>query len=367
MLTFYILLLFVVLYICLRNYQYKTSAKIFIIVSSMALILISGLRHEGVGSDTYAYIMSFENIKYTSWDEILHNFFQRAFVPQEYEERDPGMSVIMKCLWQLGMDARGFLFFVAAFLIIPLGIVVYKFSENLKVVLYTYVFYAGMFYGYLPNSAVRQSMALAFVLWAFLLLRNRRFVFSAIFILAGAIIHRSAFIALPLIPLVFIKKTTLLYNLAMILFFIIISMQDNFIKFALGENNIYQNYGSYYMDNMQEKPFKVILLMLFHYLVSMFYVWKCKNETMQNRIIILSSAACFALVPLIWINPTALRSISYFGIFVPTLLAMACSNMRLGKVLLLSLILLFLYQSDPRESNYHFMWEQMDLPDSYYF
>lgn len=366
MLTFYILLLFVVLYICLRNYQYKTSAKIFIIVSSMALILISGLRHEGVGSDTYAYIMSFENIKYTSWDEILHNFFQRAFMPDVYEERDPGLSIIMKSLWHLGIDARGFLFFVAAFLIVPLGVVVYKFSENLKVVLYTYVFYTGMFYGYLPNSAVRQSMALGFVLWAFLLLRNRRFVFSVIFILAGAIIHRSAFIALPLIPLVFIKKTTLLYNLAMILFFIIIFIQDNFITLVLGENSIYQNYGSYYMDNMQEKPFKVILLMLFHYMLSMIYVWKCKNETMQNRIIILSSAACFALVPLIWINPTALRSISYYGIFVPMLLAMACSNMRLGKLLLLSLILLFLYQSDPRESNYHFMWEQMDLPDRYY-
>lgn len=366
MLTFYILLLFVVLYICLRNYQYKTSAKVFIIISSIVLILISGLRHEGVGTDTYAYIMSFENIQYTSWDEILHNFFQRAFVPNEYEERDPGMDVIIKSLWQLGMSSRGYLFFVAAFLIIPLGVVVYKFSENLKVVLYTYVFYASMFYGYLPNSAVRQSMALAFVLWAFLLLRNRRFVFSVIFVLAGAIIHRSAFIALPLIPLVFIKKTTLLYNLAMILFFIIIFIQDNFITLVLGENSIYQNYGSYYMDNMQEKPFKVILLMLFHYMLSMIYVWKCKNETMQNRIIILSSAACFALVPLIWINPSALRSISYYGIFVPMLLAMACSNMRLGKVLLLSLILLFLYQSDPRESNYRFMWEQMDLPDRYY-
>lgn len=366
MLTFYILLLFVVLYICLRNYQYKTSAKVFIIISSIVLILISGLRHEGVGTDTYAYIMSFENIQYTSWDEILHNFFQRAFVPQEYEERDPGMSVIMKCLRQLGMSSRGYLFFVAAFLIIPLGVVVYKFSENLKVVLYTYVFYAGMFYGYLPNSAVRQSVALAFVLWAYLLLRNRRFILPVILILAGAIIHRSAFIALPLIPLLYTKRTTLLYTLATILFFVIIFMQDNFITLALGEDSIYQNYGSYYMDNMQEKPFKVILLMLFHYLVSMIYVWKCKNESMQNRIIILSSAACFALVPLIWINPSALRSISYFGIFVPTLLAMASSNMRMGKVLLLSLILLFLYQSDPRESNYHFMWEQMDLPDRYY-
>ena len=366
MLTFYILLLFVVLYICLRNYQYKTSAKVFIIISSIVLIMLSGLRHEGVGSDTYAYMNFFEDMQYTSWDEILHNFFQRAFMPDVYEERDPGLSIIMKSLWQLGMSSRGYLFFVAAFLIIPLGVVIYKFSENLKVVLYTYVFYAGMFYGYLPNSAVRQSMALAFVLWAFLLLRNRRFVFSVIFILAGAIIHRSAFIALPLIPLLYTKRTTLLYTLAIILFFIIIFMQDNFITLALGEDSIYQNYGSYYMDNMQEKPFKVILLMLFHYLVSMIYVWKCKKETMQNRIIILSSAASFALVPLIWINPSALRSISYFGIFVPTLLAMTCSSMRLGKVLLLSLILLFLYQSDPRESNYHFMWEQMDLPDRYY-
>ena len=364
--TFYILLLLVVLYFCLRNYKYKTASKIFIFITSIVLILVSGLRHEGVGTDTYNYIMSYENIQYTSWDEILHNFFQRAFMPKDYQDRDPGLSVIMKSLYTMGLDAREWLFFVAAFLLTPLGIVVYKFSENLKVVLYTYVFYVALFYGYLPYSAVRQSVAFAFVLWAFLLLRNRRFVFAFISIMLGAIVHRSAFIALPIIPFLFTKRTKLLYVLSIILFLAILVMREQFVTLLLGDDNIYGEYNSYYSNNQQGKPINIILLMIGHYLLSMFYVWKYRNFSLQNRIIVLSSAACFALTPLIWVNPTALRTISYYGVFFPMLFAMMCGSVKYGRFLLFMLIMVFLYYTYTQDSNYNFMWEQMDLPDNYF-
>ena len=365
--TFYILLLLFVLFIILRNYKYKTASKIFIFITSIVLIILSGLRHEGVGQDTYAYIFFYEDIQYTSWDDIWNNFFQRAFMPKDYEDRDPGLSLIMKCLYTIGLSTREWLFFVASFLIVPLGIVVYKFSENLKVVLYSYVFYVALFYGYLPNSAVRQSVALSFVLWAFLLLRNRRFVLATISITLGAVIHRSAFIALPIIPFLFTKRTRLLYVLSIVLFFVIIVLQDRFVTLLLGDDNIYGEYNSYYSENQQGKPINIILLMIGHYLLSMFYVWKYRNFSLQIRIVVLSSAACFALTPLIWVNPTALRTISYYGVFVPMLFAMMCSNVRYGRFLLLMFILVFLYYTYSQGSNYHFMWEQIDLPDSYVF
>ena len=364
--TFYILLLLVVLYFCLRNYKYKTASKIFIFITSIVLIILSGLRHEGVGQDTYAYICSYEGVQYTSWDDIWRNFFQRAFLPKDYQDRDPGLSLIMKCLYTIGLSAREWLFFVASFLIVPLGIVVYRYSENLKVVLYTYVFYVALFYGYLPNSAVRQSVALGFVLWAFLLLRNRRFVLAIISITLGAVIHRSAFIALPIIPFLFTKRTRGLYVLSSVLFFVIIVLQDRFVNLLLGDDNIYGEYNSYYSDNQQGKPINIILLMIGHYLLSMFYVWKYRNFLLHNRIIILSSAACFALTPLIWVNPTALRTISYYGVFVPMLFAMMCSSVKYGRFLLFMLIMVFLYYTYTQDSNYHFMWEQMDLPDNYF-
>lgn len=363
--TFYILLLLVVLYFCLRNYKYKTASKIFIFITSIVLIIVSGLRHEGVGQDTYAYIFFYEDIQYTSWDDIWNNFFQRAFMPKDYQDRDPGLSLIMKCLYTLGFSVREWLFFVASFLIVPLGIVVYRYSENLKVVLYSYVFYVALFYGYLPNSAVRQSVALSFVLWAFLLLRNRRFVLATISITLGAVIHRSAFIALPIIPFLFTKRTKLLYILSITLFFVIIVLQDRFVNLLLGDDNIYGEYNSYYSNNQQGKPINIILLMIGHYLLSMFYVWKYRNFSLQNRIIVLSSAACFALTPLIWVDPSALRSIAYYGVFVPMLFAMMCSSSKYGRFLLFMLILVFLYYTYSQGSNYHFMWEQMDLPDRY--
>lgn len=363
--TFYILLLLIVLYFCLRNYKYKTASKIFIFITSIVLIILSGLRHEGVGQDTYAYIFFYEDIQYTSWDDIWRNFFQRAFMPKDYEDRDPGLSLIMKCLYTFGFSTREWLFFVASFLIVPLGIVVYRYSENLKVVLYSYVFYVALFYGYLPNSAVRQSVAFAFVLWAFLLLRNRRFVLAIISITLGAVIHRSAFIALPIIPFLFTKRTKLLYILSILLFLAILVMREQFVTLLLGDDNIYEGYNSYYSENQQGKPINIILLMIGHYLLSMFYVWKYRNFSLQNRIIVLSSAACFALTPLIWVDPSALRSISYYGVFVPMLCAMLCSNVKYGRFFLLMLILVFLYYTNSQDSNYHFMWEQMDLPDRY--
>ena len=66
---------------------------------------MSGLRHEGVGIDTYNYICYYEDIQYTSWDEIWRNFFQRAFLPKDYQDRDPGLSLIMMCVYTIGLSA----------------------------------------------------------------------------------------------------------------------------------------------------------------------------------------------------------------------------------------------------------------------
>ena len=55
-----ILILFaIVLYLIFKNQDFATGNKKYIIWMTIALTLVSGLRHEGVGNDTYAYMMMY--------------------------------------------------------------------------------------------------------------------------------------------------------------------------------------------------------------------------------------------------------------------------------------------------------------------
>ena len=96
--TLAVLLFLLILYIHLRKYRYSVAAKRYIVLISIVLIAISTLRHEAVGNDTYAYIMSYENIHLKSWNEVLNRFWIRTFMPDSYEDRDPAVSVIMKVM-----------------------------------------------------------------------------------------------------------------------------------------------------------------------------------------------------------------------------------------------------------------------------
>ena len=168
-----LIVLCVILYCVFPNKTNKYAIKQYIYIVTCLLIVVSGLRHEAVGNDTYAYMQSFDKMYMLSWDDILGNFWQSYLYPGiDGNGKDPGQLVVMKALSLVLPDSRFFFFLLAIVLLVPLGIFIYRNSESLETSCFSYVFYITMFYPYLPNSAVRQSFALSVLLIGYLYLQK---------------------------------------------------------------------------------------------------------------------------------------------------------------------------------------------------
>lgn len=357
------------LYYNLRHKNYESGAKSFIFIVSILLILLSGLRHEGVGNDTYAYIMNFENSVDLSWKGVFDDYFRRYFSPVDNGEKDPGYLFVLKLMHTLGVNSREYLFIVAIILITPLGFFVYQNSTNLKMVLFSYSFYMILFYGYLPNSAIRQSLALSCILWAYVFLIKSKLLTSICLIIVGSMFHKSALITLTIIPFLYLNNVQTIYKWFLLPFVGILMFPENVAQILVSNNEIYSGYssGTFYSSAGYSRPYMIILLIAIFYILGWGYIRKFNRciISRQQRLLFLGCAYTFMLVPLIWVNPSALRIISYFGPCMAIVVGSCISKLKEMKLLFPLLILVFFYKSISQNDYYHFMWEKMEMHDRY--
>ena len=166
-----LILICVLIYMKYGNTTDKRIIKKYVYFITFLLILFSGIRHEAVGNDTYGYMKNFDDLALRPWSDIFSNFWDLYLNPGS-QGKDPGELVIIKACSHLLPNSRVFLFFVAIVLLIPIGMFVYRNSDTLRTPCFFYVFYITMFYPYLPNSAVRQSFALAILMAGYMLLQK---------------------------------------------------------------------------------------------------------------------------------------------------------------------------------------------------
>lgn len=357
------------LYNNLRNKNYKSGAKSFIIIVSILLIILSGLRHEGVGNDTYAYIMDFENSVDLSWKEVFQDFFRRFVSAVDNGEKDPGYLVFVKLMHIIGLNSRVYLFVTAIILMTPLGYFIYHNSTDLKTVLFSYCFYMILFYGYLPNSAIRQSLALSFILWAYLsLMRNKLFT-SICLIVAGSLFHKSSLIVLTIIPFLYTKNIQTIYRWILLPFVGFLMFSGTVAQSLVSGNEIYSGYasGTFYSSAGNSKPYVIVILITIFYFIGWIYLKKFKSDSMskQHKLLFMGCAYTFMLTPLIWANPSAIRIISYFGLCMAIIVGGCISKLKDMRFFFPLFLLVFFYKSISQNDNYHFMWEKMQMHERY--
>jgi len=356
------------LYYSLRNRSYKSGSKFFISIISIVLIVLSGLRHEGVGNDTYAYMLNYVNNSNLSWEYVFDDFVRRFLSPMGNGEKDPAYLILIKIMHILHINVRLYLFVIATILLIPLGVFVYRNSKNLKTVLFSYCLYVTLFYGYLPNSAIRQSIALSFVLWAYLYIIDKEHIFISIcLIVIGSMFHKSALITLIIIPFLYIDNIQFFYKLALIPFSAILIFPTTIAQFIVGDYDIYSGYssGDYYTN--RSRPYIIILLISFFYYLGWIYIknFDRKKIACHQKTLLIGCAFTFMLVPLIWVNPSALRIISYFCPCMAIIVGYALSDIKNKNIIYVLVIISFLYKSISSFGEYHFMWENMKLHERY--
>lgn len=358
-----LILLFIILYYCSANKSNPRTIKNYIKFVTVVLILVSGLRHEAVGNDTYAYMLNFDDAVQTPWSDIFSNFWDLYLNPGE-EGKDPGELVIIKAFTYILPNARFFLFVVAAILLIPLGVFVYRNSKSLETPCFFYVFYITMFYPYLPNSAIRQSFALAILLLGYLLLQKRKLIPFILLLLIATLVHKSILITFLILPYYFINKPRLLYYASFGLFILMLFYYQYIGVYLASQSEIYEMYASgAYLDSA---PFMVILMILGLYVLGCFGIMR-DSERSNNRIIYGGAAMTLVWVVLVRLNPSLIRLIAYFGPWMGIMVPLALKQWRPKdyKIFFAFILIIFVLRAIITPDNYHFMWQEMELHDRY--
>lgn len=359
-----LILICVLIYMKYGNTTDKRIIKKYVCFITFLLILFSGIRHEAVGNDTYAYMNNFDDLALRPWSDIFSNFWDLYLNPGS-QGKDPGELVIIKACSHLLPNSRVFLFFVAIVLLIPIGMFVYRNSDTLRTPCFFYVFYITMFYPYLPNSAVRQSFALAILMAGYMLLQKGKMKYLIGLILVASLVHKSILISFLILPYYYLRNTKMVYRLSLLLFVAMLFGYEYIGVYLASQSDIYEMYASgYYASNSM--PFMVILMMIGLYAIGWFVVGR-DSTAYEHRLLYGGAALSAVWVIMVRLDPTVIRLVAYFGPWMGLLVPYAVGKLNSddAKKIFTILLIIFLIRAAITPDNYHFMWQEMKLHERY--
>ena len=168
----------------------KFERKWTCILSTLTLVLFAGLRANNVGADTVQYLHSFE---YCS----IYSSINSALYDRSLDENAIEIGYyILEYLCHLIMSYNSFKLLCASLTIIPVGYILYKYSNHPTVSFL--LFYMLPIYTLLSMSAIRQGIAFGFVLLAMDMCFQKRWKMYVTWMLIALLFHNSVAILIPL-------------------------------------------------------------------------------------------------------------------------------------------------------------------------
>lgn len=362
--VFYSLIIVLLLYFLCRGLKPSIEKKYFCILASFSLVLISGLRHPDVGehSDTVNYLTSFDQAGEISWQTIFKNFFITYFSPSYGGEiwKDPGFSIFEKIVHGFTSNHQVYLLIIAILCIVPLSVFIYKNVKDSKSALFAYAYYIFFFFNYIPNSSIRQSIALSLLFFCYNYLQKDKLLRCLLVLILASTIHKSVFIFVLFIIIHKLNANKLVFKNAYLLFLILIFAYQFIAPYLANLGEIYAVYGEsdYYSTN--EKPYKfLIFIFLLYLLILIPVIIKKEQEFERYKIAYLASAFALFLSPLLFIAPAILRIIVYFAVWNFVLIphSIELYDKSYGRFIMLGLLGLFLYMSFNSIGDYRFFWQ----------
>lgn len=325
--------------------------KVYCIFAGILWILISGLRGLEIGADTYAYFTSYNAIKNESLFKLWNNIYQRYILHQDIQ--DPGYDFFVKLTQYVTDNYQIFLIIVAVVFMVPFTIWIAKESKNPII---SFVLYSSLFFAFFSITGIRQTIATALVVlvgdW---LIKEKKIVFFIIVCLIASTIHYSALVFLPFyfmskIPVN--RKTIFGWSIIFILA-IIFRYQ---LKMIFIDMSGYTDYAETYAG-AGTPTFTILLFLLF--ILSILSYKRDQDLKEYNRFYVALYMAIFFL-PLTWLNPSAMRIVQYFSIYlvvlVPEMIESVFDNRSKKNVTVIVIIVLvaLLIKNQP---SYCFFWQ----------
>lgn len=345
----------------LNNTNKKT--KWYVILITLLLILDSSLRHLSIGPDTSTYYMFFNDVQLESWSDIFKSFGDTYL---RGEGKDPGYSLLVKTFQLFSTDFNLYLFVIASWFFIPLGIILYRFSTHIFQLVFAFVLYIALF-RIIALSGIRQQIATGFTFIAFIYFQKKQYKKYFIAIFLGSFIHISLllFLLLYLVNVFVDKKIKILHwltflSVPLVIIFanIIVLFMASFIK-----NDYYSDYGLKEMSGGAQTYVGLILLISFSCLL--FLKKDFFNNNYNNKVFYSNLPLLTFFSPLIMLDGSMIRMGQYFTIYlmllIPFLFDYITKKGSLRIYLYSFSIVLIILFSLSTPTKYYFFWEHVSF------
>lgn len=327
--NYFIFPFIIILGIVLGISDSSKNRRAFIYIVTVMLMLQTSLRSLSVGSDTASYYYVFFKVQDMSWLEIWESFLDRYLY--RTSEDDAGYLIMQKTIGTFTSSWHLFVFIAQLTFFIPLGKLMYKYSNRMRQLVFAYVLYVALFH-IIALSGGRQLYAIGMTILSFLYLDEKKYAKSISFVFLGAFIHLSSLLfLLPIILSKFNVKLLKTIHLITLLLLPLTVLFVNEIIVFMGSVVKIEKYAEYGMGGVSGGAWTFIALLV---LSSAFCFIAFKqsdlqrNTTMANLYIMAPLFTFFG--PLIHSNGSMIRISMYFHLYLMLLLPYAFNKIFKG-------------------------------------
>ena len=357
----------IIIFIILGSLFFKNNGKrMYIALITTILVLESCLRSMYFGpDDTYVYYLMFNQYPDISKLDILQ-LFKDDYVNHELNAKDPGFIVLIATFHIISDSYQFFLFFAALIFFVPLGKILYRYSNDITEVRFAYILHMALFH-VIAMCCLRQQIATGISFIIFLSVLDGKYRRALLLFIIGFTIHKSlVLILLPLCLFHFFRnniKTIHYFSFVLGAFVLVLAHQ------VVGALASFTN-NDYYMSYAESQGSGYTFLALGE-LCSLFCLigLSSKKYIQQSKVntYLYSVLPCMTVtIPLIIVHGTMIRICQYYTLYLMLLLPAAIRNYfnSFGQArrfqLLIELVLLILTFMTPFE--YFFFWEKLANP-----
>lgn len=343
-----ILLTFVWGMIFLGVFRGDRGKKIFCALTGVQWILISGLRGMSVSPDMYSYQRKFYTTMKTPWNQLFDNFY---LVYVDEEGKDPGYAVFEKIVQIFTKDYQTFLFIVAVLFFTGLAVWVYKNSVR---PLLSMLIFDSFLWSFFALTGTRQTLATLLVVFVGgKYIKERKFWQFLLITAVAFTIHKSAICVLPFyfisqieitkeyiagvicaIPILFIFRNQFFYLLG------------NLVGYEYGE---LESGGAYGFTTVYMAVVLCAVLLLRY----------VKLRTPDYKLYYNALFMGALLLPLVFVNPTAMRVVQYYSLYIMLLMPsfISCFSKKLQTPVYTVMVLVLLVMTNLYGRTYTFFWQ----------
>lgn len=343
-------------------FQYERNRKKLCVFAAIMLIMQSGLRNVAVGADTYAYFEIFEQDIQLSWTQIINNFTE---VYVYGEGKDAGYKVFEKLCSYITTNYTVYLLIIACIFFIPMMRVVYRNTTTMTHIVIAIVVYESLFYSFFSVTGCRQTIETGLCFLAFEEIKNKNLKKFLLYIFLGTFIHKSCLIFLPFYWIANIKKTYLLFYLAILSLPFMLAFGKSFtMELALlsGSEN--------YLNYVDQEATGAISLSFFYIVlvVCTFYQYRNDKKYFEEHSHIVNAVTLgLFFLPLTFVSSALMRIVQYYSIYLIIFMGYMKPEETFAKKNMfypISIVLL-LYKIIMSSVEYGFFWEKMELGSNY--